>query len=138
MDWLSGDRILYMALGKYNQIRYIGLSECANTRFGNHPKIHDPDNFKFFIGEIVTRAHSGRRKSKGAPDLASAERTLISYFKPTLNDRLKEAYIDDDVSITSYFFSHWEDEELLTPRPLPKFPTLLSYSYWGDSFFVGG
>lgn len=133
-EWSAGIKALYMALGAYNKVRYVGLSERPDIRFKQHPKTADPLNKTFFIGEIATQGVSGRRKSKHTPDLAAAEHTLISYLQPELNIQLKNAKIDDDVSITSLFFNHWADNKPACPRPLGRFPTHITYNWWAGDF----
>ena len=131
-EWAENTRILYMALGAYNKIRYVGLTEKPGSRFYNHKKLLDDGNKAFFVGEIVTQGISGRRASKRAPDLDLAEHALISYLVPELNERRTQVALSDCVSVFSRFFDPDDGE---TPvMPLPKFPLVIAYNSWSGVF----
>ncbi len=135
-NWRNDARALYMALGSYNIVRYIGLSESPVTRICNqHANLEEGDNSTFYIGEIVTQGISGPRRRKRPPDLRLAERTLIRYFQPELNTDFTETDPEDCVSIFSRFY---DPDDLETPRyPLPKFPSLVAYNWWSREWFRG-
>ena len=134
-DWPRGTRTLYMALGRYNTYRYIGLTRSPNLRFvnHNHKKMEHRRNKTFYIGEITTQGIVGRRGGrKRAPDLRYAEWALIRFLQPELNDQQRDTDPDDCVSIYSRFFDRKDYE---TPiNPLPKFPRLLGYDSWAEDW----
>ena len=131
-EWVKNARILYMALGTYNKVRYVGLTEKPRHRFYNHPKLRDPGNTAFFAGEIVTQGISGPRSAKRAPDLNLAEHALISYLEPEMNERRTAGIPADCVSVFSRFFDPNDGE---TPvSPLPKFPLVIAYNCWSGEF----
>ena len=127
LDWQSTKRALYMALGRGNRYRYIGLSTRSQSRIGpHHRKLNCRGNRSFFVGEIITQGISGRRRQKTPSDLSLAEHALIRYLQPSLNERRKYKDPNDYVSIFSCFYSHKDYE---TPTdPLPKFPELLAFN----------
>ena len=134
--WRNDARTLYMALGSYNRVRYVGLTESPVRRICNrHEHLENGENSAFYIGEIVTQGISGRRRRKHSPDLRLAERTLIRHFQPELNSDLVEADPDDCISIFSRFY---DPRDLETPSyPLPKFPALLAYNWWAGEWVRG-
>ena len=130
--WPSGCRALYMGLGRRNIVNYIGLTTEPATRFYNHAKLRSQDNIRFYCGEVVSQAVSGRRTSICPPDLRLAEHALISFFRPKLNDKLTVSNPADCVVVYSRFFDPIDGE---TPRkPLPKFPPVIAYNSWADEW----
>ena len=133
--WSKKERTLYMALGSYNTVRYIGMTENPRSRPNNHPKLEEPDNKRFYTGRIVTQGISGRRSRKHAPDLTIAEHALIYCLEPELNDKLVNTLPDDCVSVYSRFFKVEAENEV--HAPLPKFPSLIAFNSWsGRLVFV--
>ena len=125
--WSEKERILYMALGPYNRVRYIGMTQNAGFRLNDHPKLEEPGNKTFYTGRIATQGISGRRSTKHAPDLMIAEHTLIYYLRPELNTKLINTPPNDSVSVYSRFFkAETENEE---HDPLPKFPSHLAFDF---------
>ena len=135
-NWSDDRRTLYMALGRYNKIRYIGLTETSFARICNrHSKLEHEDNRTFYVGEIVTQGISGPRRRKHAPDLRLAEHALIRYFQPELNTNFIDTEPDDCVSVFSRFY---DPNDLETPRyPLPRFPAFVGFSWWSQDWFSG-
>ena len=133
-NWPKGTRTLYMALGRHNTYRYIGLTRSPNQRFIRHEKMEHDGNRSFYLGEIATRGIAGRRRGrKRAPDLSYAEWALIRFLQPRLNERLMDVDPDDCVSVFSRFFDRRDYE---TPiNPLPKFPRLLGYDSWTEDWY---
>ena len=123
--WSTRERILYMALGKHNIVRYIGMTQSPQYRFSNHRKLEDPDNVTFYIGNIVTQRPSGRRPSRRAPDLKIAEHILIRSIQPTLNTQQVGTVPGDCVSVYSRFFKPDNMDE--THDPLRKFPSIVTF-----------
>ena len=132
-DWPRGTRMLYMALGRNNSYRYIGLTRRPYGRFIDHKKMADKGNRRFYLGEIVTRGIAGRRRGpKGPPDLRYAEWALVRYLQPKLNKKLVDFDPDDCVAITSRFFNRRDYE---TPiNPLPRFPRMLGFDSWAEKW----
>ena len=126
--WSTRERTLYMALGEYNKIRYIGMTQNPQSRPNNHPQLQEQNNKTFYTGNIVTQGISGRRSSRRAPDLKIAEHILIQSMKPELNAQLVNTVPSDCVSVYSRFFTTDNEEE--PHNPLPKFPSLIAYNSW--------
>ena len=126
--WSKKERTLYMALGSYNKVRYIGMTESPQSRPNNHPILREQNNKTFYTGNIVTQGISGRRSEKRAPDLAIAEHILIRRIEPKLNTQLVYTLPDDCVSVFSRFFKTDNEEE--AHNPLPKFPSLIAFNSW--------
>ena len=122
--WPCG-KTLYMALGKYNKYRYIGLTKNPEKRFKQHPKLLDENNKRFYIGEIVTQGITGPRNIKKPPDLTYAEWVLIRWLDPELNVLRRDKDPDDSVSVFSHFYDGTDYESPI--NKLPKFPKLLGY-----------
>ena len=135
-DFPKVKRALYMALGSYNIVRYIGLTETPVTRIcSQHGSLEDDGNRRFYIGEIVTNGISGPRNRVGSPDLHLAERALIRHLQPELNIHFKGTEPEDCVSIFSRFYTPADFD---TPHsPLPRFPTLVAYSSWSGDWYSG-
>jgi len=133
-NWDKGVRTLYMALGPYNRIRYVGLTETPFSRFDSHPKLMDSGNRRFYAGEITTQGISGRRKTKHSPDLAIAEHALIAFLDPELNSQLKGKDLQDCVCLYSRFFSTKDWETQIWPLPENKFPPIIAFSWWSGEF----
>lgn len=129
-DWHEVSRALYMAYGRGNICRYIGLSTAPVTRItGAHPKLADLDNTKFFVGEIVTQGISGPRNGVRPPDLSLAEHALISFLQPALNTNLRDREPGDLISIFSCFYNPRDETAI---NPLPKFPALLAFNPYSE------
>lgn len=126
--WSKKERTLYMALGSYNKVRYVGMTERPNSRPNQHPKLKDKKNRSFYTGNIVTQGISGPRSRKHSPDLAIAEHVLVYDLKPELNDKMKDTVPRDCVSVFSQFFR--TDNEDIPHRPLTKFPSLVAFNSW--------
>lgn len=132
-EWIGVTKCLYMALGKHNRIRYVGLTKSPGTRFQNHPNMENEENVRFYIGQIVSQGVAGRRGKKTRPDLDIAEHVLISQLDPVLNVKRKNGGFADCVSIYSRFF----DSKTSEPKPkLAKFPEMIGYNSWNDSMRV--
>lgn len=132
-DW-DGYDLLYMALGPYNKLNYIGLSRSSKNRFSQHSKMENDDNKSFWFAEIVSQRTAGRKKGGQSADLKAAERFLIQYLDPILNSDHKGTFPDDCISIFSRFYSksgcyHEEWERI---EALPKFPRLLAWDSWEE------
>ena len=126
--WSTKERTLYMALGKHNTVRYIGMTQNPQSRPNNHPQLREQNNKSFYTGNIVTQGISGRRSRKYAPDLAIAEHILIRSMQPELNTNLVYTVPNDCVSVFSRFFTADNEEE--PHNPLPKFPSLIAFNSW--------
>ena len=132
-NWPRGTRTLYMALGRYNTYRYIGLTRHPGYRFAAHKKLKNKENRFFYLGEIATQGIVGRRRGRRrAPDLSYAEWALIRFFQPELNENLIDSDPDDCVSVFSRFFDKNDYESPI--NPLPKFPRLLGYDSWAEEW----
>ncbi len=126
--WPENERTLYMALGPYNRIHYIGMTESPHYRPYQHQQLQEPENKTFYTGNIVTRGISGRRGQTHAPDLTIAEHILIWKMQPKLNIALINNPPDDCVSVFSRFFKI--DAHDVSHNPLPKFSSLIAFNSW--------
>lgn len=134
-EWWEEPRTLYMALSKGNIYQYVGLTENAPSRINrSHPKLNHKDNKTFYVGHIVTQGITGPRNSKHRTDLRLAERALICFLEPVLNER-NTSEPKDHVSIFSCFYAP-KDHDTAT-NPLPKFPRVLAYDPYTLQWFVG-
>ena len=129
-EW-EGSRILYMALGRHGEYRYIGMTISPKERFRRdlHRPMFKKKNKTFYAGAIETQ-HVHTRRGKKPPDLRFAEHALIYFLKPRLNTQNKFTPPADCVSVFSRFFDL--DEEPKDPPPLfPPFVAYDSYSRRG-------
>ncbi|MBU2935084.1 MULTISPECIES: hypothetical protein [Pacificibacter] len=135
--WGKGSRTLYMGISNgdapsTSTINYIGLSTSPSSRFGGHPKMKDPINNTYYLGEIATAGLSGRRTRKTPTDLHIAEGALIYKLQPKLNVSRKSALPEDCVVIYSRF---WDRNDGITPMPTPDFfPELIAYNWYTQSW----
>lgn len=132
--WSMKERTLYMAVGSYNRVRYIGMTESPRTRPIQHPKLLERNNRTFYTGNIVTQGISGPRSRKHAPDLAIAEHILIRSIKPELNTRMVRTLPNDCVSVFSRFFT--TDNDAVPHDPLPKFPFLIAFHSYTEGIIT--
>jgi hypothetical protein len=128
--WENGTRTLYMAVGPYNVVKYVGLTEAPSSRPNNH-KLRDYPDLNFYVGEVVTQGISGRKLTRHKPDLAAAEHALIWWLQPEYNIQKKQTAPQDCVSVFSRFFDVDGEKPVAL---LPKFPRLVGWNSWTGEF----
>ena len=118
------EKLLYMALGAGNVLRYVGRTEKdPKSRLNAHHKVTVDDSL--YIGRVSTSGIPGPKPKKVPKDLDAAEHALIFALQPKRNEHLRERPPEDCVVVYSRTFDHPLSEA--PTMPPPKFPTIVIY-----------